>query len=156
VREARFIATSNVTGAPLDGAVHELFTIQGRSDATGCTLAQPDFATQIANGNIIFRIPTPLFGLGLVEKYSDATLQANLAANCVGKSALGIGGTLNTNGNDQTVTKFGWKAQNKSLLIFAGEAYNVEQGVTNELFTNERPVCRRVSSIPLRKTIRIS
>src|SRR5262249_10457863 len=38
---------------------------------------------------------------------------------------------------------FGWKAQNKSLLIFAGEAYNVEQGVTNELFPNERdPNCQ--------------
>src|SRR4029077_19611996 len=29
---------------------------------------------------------------------------------------------------------------NKSLVIFAGEAYNVEQGVSNELFTQERPL----------------
>ena len=36
------------------------------------------------------------------------------------------------------MTRFGWKAQNKSLLIFAGEAYNVEQGVSNELFPSER------------------
>src|SRR5262249_28876099 len=41
-------------------------------------------------------------------------------------------------GNDGTITRFGWKAQNKSLLIFSGEAYNVEQGVTNENFPNER------------------
>ena len=41
-------------------------------------------------------------------------------------------------GNDGTIARFGWKAQNKSLLVFSGEAYNVEQGVTNELFTNER------------------
>ena len=34
--------------------------------------------------------------------------------------------------------RFGWKAQNKSLEMFAGEAYNVEIGVTNELFPNER------------------
>jgi CxxC motif-containing protein (DUF1111 family) len=54
------------------------------------------------------------------------------------RSNLGIGGTFNRSGNDGTITKFGWKAQNKSLLIFAGEAYNVEQGVTNELFPNER------------------
>jgi hypothetical protein len=32
------------------------------------------------------------------------------------------------------VTRFGWKIQNKSLLMFAGEAYNVELGVTNFLF----------------------
>jgi len=29
--------------------------------------------------------------------------------------------------------------QNKSLEIFAAEAYNVEMGVTNELFQTERP-----------------
>ena len=54
------------------------------------------------------------------------------------KALLGISGRVNRNGNDGTITKFGWKAQNKSLLIFAGEAYNVESGVTNELFPNER------------------
>jgi CxxC motif-containing protein (DUF1111 family) len=65
-------------------------------------------------------------------------LSANLAANGTQKAARGVSGRLNTSGNDGTVTKFGWKAQNKSLMIFAGEAYNVEQGVSNEAFTNER------------------
>jgi CxxC motif-containing protein (DUF1111 family) len=46
--------------------------------------------------------------------------------------------TLNRSGNDGTITRFGWKAQNKSLTIFAGEAYNVEQGVTNLNFPDER------------------
>lgn len=138
VREARFLTNGFLIDSPLDGGVHGLFTIKGRSDAPGCTLAQPDFANNLLHLNVSFRIPTPLFGLGLVENTSDATLQANLAANRSTKSALGISGRLNTNGNDGTVTKFGWKAQNKSLLIFAGEAYNVEQGVSNENFTNER------------------
>ena len=139
VREARFISTAPTTnGAPLDGGVHGLYTIAGRSDATGCALAQTNFATQLTNNNVIFRIPTPIFGLGLVETTPDAALQANLAANQAQKSSLGIGGHLNTSGNDGTVTRFGWKAQNKSLMIFAGEAYNVEQGVSNDAFTNER------------------
>ena len=138
VREARFIATSSANNAPLDGGVHALYTIKGRSDAPGCNLAQPDFGAQLAAHNVIFRIPTPVFGLGLVENTPDATLQANLSANQSAKAALGIAGRLNTSGNDGTVTKFGWKAQNKSLTIFAGEAYNVEQGVSNEGFTNER------------------
>jgi CxxC motif-containing protein (DUF1111 family) len=137
VREARFLSTGSSNSA-LDGGVHGLYTIAGRTDAPGCTLAQPDFATQLANKNVIFRIPTPVFGLGLVENTPDATLQANLAANQAQKAAMGISGRLNTSGNDGSVTRFGWKAQNKSLLIFAGEAYNVEQGVTNELFPNER------------------
>jgi len=138
VREARFIAVSSSNNAPLDGGVHGLYTIQGRSDAVGCTIAQPSFAQQLANHNVIFRIPTPTFGLGLVENTPDSVLAANLAANARQKNSLGIGGMLNTSGNDGTVTRFGWKAQNKSLMIFAGEAYNVEQGVANEVFMNER------------------
>jgi CxxC motif-containing protein (DUF1111 family) len=49
-----------------------------------------------------------------------------------------ISGQVNKNGNDGTVSRFGWKAQNKSLLMFAGEAYNVEMGISNELFQTER------------------
>ncbi|HLW84233.1 MAG TPA: di-heme oxidoredictase family protein [Candidatus Sulfotelmatobacter sp.] len=135
VREARFIKTAS--GA-LDGGVHDLYTIAGRSDAVGCTLSQPDFPTALSANNVIFRVPTPLFGLGLVEATPDANLQANLDSTKSARAALKIGGVFNTSGNDGTITRFGWKAQNKSLAIFAGEAYNVEQGVSNELFPNER------------------
>ena len=138
VREARFVTLTGARGGPLDGGVHGLYTIAGRTDAPGCTLAQPDFTTAVSENNVIFRIPTPLFGLGLVENTPDATLVANLAANAAQKAALGIGGVFNTSGNDGTITRFGWKAQNKSLLMFSGEAYNVEMGVSNELFSNER------------------
>jgi CxxC motif-containing protein (DUF1111 family) len=137
VREVRYVNQTGQQGVK-DGGVHGLFTIQGRRDASGCQLAQPDFATQYANHNVIFRIPTPTFGLGLVENTPDSTLQANLTATQFAKSAMGISGRLNTSGNDGSVTRFGWKAQNKSLLIFAGEAYNVEQGVSSEIFPNER------------------
>jgi CxxC motif-containing protein (DUF1111 family) len=133
--ETRFVRNAN--GTP-DGGVHDLYTIQGRSDAPGCTLAQPDYATALAQNNVIFRIPTPLFGLGLVEATPDQALIDNLNATAKARASLGIGGSFNTTGNDGTITRFGWKAQNKSLLIFSGEAYNVEMGVANELFPNER------------------
>src|SRR5262249_14191225 len=58
--------------------------------------------------------------------------------------ALGISGHPNRSGNDGTITRFGWKAQNKSITMFAAEAYNVEMGITNELFptaTEEDPDC---------------
>jgi CxxC motif-containing protein (DUF1111 family) len=60
------------------------------------------------------------------------------------RAQLGIGGMPNRSGNDGTIARFGWKAQNKSLAIFAGEAYNVEMGVTNDVFptrTDETPAC---------------
>jgi len=142
VREARFVR--NRDGSP-DGGVHSLFVITGRSDAPGCNIAQPNFAAEVARNNVVFRIPTPLFGLGLVENISDGALEASLAANAQQKRALGISGRFNRNGNDGTIARFGWKAQNKSLLLFSGEAYNVEMGITNELFQNERdsdPACQ--------------
>jgi CxxC motif-containing protein (DUF1111 family) len=142
VREARFV--QNPDGTP-DGGVHDLFTIAGRTDAPGCVDAQPDFATALAQNNVIFRIPTPVFGAGLVEEISDPAILANAAAQANAKAHLGISGRPNRSGNDGSITRFGWKAQNKSLLIFSGEAYNVEQGVTNEAFPNERdttPSCQ--------------
>lgn len=148
VREARFIR--NPDGTP-DGGVHNVFTIAGRSDAPGCYLPQPDFATEQAKGNIIFRIPTPVFGAGLMEQIPDSAILANQAKDAPRKRSLGIrgrpnivlsGSTIsgqpNRNGNDGTLARFGWKAQNKSLLLFSGEAYNVEMGITNELFQTER------------------
>jgi CxxC motif-containing protein (DUF1111 family) len=121
-----------------DGSVHDLFTIAGRSDAPGCVYPQEDFARAQAEGNLALRIPTPVFGVGLIENISDATILAKLASTAAARAALGIGGIPNRSGNDYSITKLGWKAQNKSGLVFAGEAYNVEIGVTNEIFTNER------------------
>jgi CxxC motif-containing protein (DUF1111 family) len=135
VREARF--QFNPDGSR-DGGVHALFVITGHPDAAGCNIRQEDFERQVRNNNIAFRIPTPTFGTGLMEQITDSTLVSNLNANAAIKSSLGISGRLNRNGNDGTVTRFGWKAQNKSLIIFSGEAYNVEMGITNEAFQQER------------------
>jgi CxxC motif-containing protein (DUF1111 family) len=142
VREARVVR--NRDGSP-DGGVHALFVITGRADAAGCNIRQPDFAGELSRNNVVFRQPTPTFGLGLVESVTDRALEASLAANGDQKRALGISGRFNRSGNDGTIQRFGWKAQNKSLLMFAGEAYNVEIGVTNDLFPNERegdPTCQ--------------
>jgi CxxC motif-containing protein (DUF1111 family) len=141
VREARFpfavSASGSITNTP-DGGVHDVYTIAGRQDAPGCVMTQPNFEQMNKIGNLIFRIPTPTFGAGLIESIPDATILANMAANASLKQQLGISGHPNYSGNDGSITRFGWKAQNKSLEIFSGEAYNVEIGVTNELFPNER------------------
>jgi CxxC motif-containing protein (DUF1111 family) len=74
----------------------------------------------------------------LIENIDDSTLIENQTAQA--SNNLGISGTFNHNGNDGTISRFGWKAQNKSLLLFAGEAYNVEMGITNEIFGQDRPL----------------
>src|SRR5215471_5299619 len=138
IREARFKFANPPTNTIRDGGVHDLFTITGRSDAGGCTIAQPDFGAAATQNNLSLRIPTPTFGTGLIEAIPDAAILGNKGANATQKAALGISGHENREGNTGTVTRFGWKAQNKSLTIFSGEAYNVEQGVSNELFQQER------------------
>jgi CxxC motif-containing protein (DUF1111 family) len=150
VREARFKKSADGTA---DGEVHNIFVITGRADAVGCNIAQPDFLPagnpttgQGGNPNIIFRVPTPVFGAGLIESIPDSAILANMKSNASNKSAMGIhghanaflSGNVNRSANDGTISRFGWKAQNKSLLLFASEAYNVEMGVTNQLFTQER------------------
>ena len=155
IREARFKYKGDGTR---DGGVHALFVISGRVDSTGnasgCSIRQDDFAAHARANNLVFRVPTPVFGAGLIEQIPDGTITANQGANAASKSALGIrgrphrvplNGTTNVNGNDGTIARFGWKAQNKSLLLFSGEAYNVEMGISNELFQSERdetPSCQ--------------
>jgi CxxC motif-containing protein (DUF1111 family) len=163
VREARFVR--NRDGSP-DGGVHALFTITGRDGAGLCTMAQPDFATELAKGNVVFRIPTPIFGAGLIEQIPDSALLANQSQNTAAKLALGIRGRANfnvagrtitgqtnNNGNDGTIARFGWKAQNKSLLLFSGEAYNVEMGISNELFQTERDENRACQYAPVPNSV---
>jgi CxxC motif-containing protein (DUF1111 family) len=141
VREARFKffvdgAGNPITSAP-DGNVHALYTIAGRTDASTCTasvISQPNFANAAAKNNIIFRIPTPLFGSGLIENIDETELLAFLSTG----NALGISGTFNRSG-DATISRFGWKASVKSLEAFSGAAYNIEMGISNELAPQERP-----------------
>jgi CxxC motif-containing protein (DUF1111 family) len=140
-REARFPFNFNANGTANvnspNGGVEDIFTISGLTGAGACSLQQPSFAQAAAVNNLIFRTPTPVFGAGLMENIDESTLLANAAANA---GTFGTSGSFNRNGNDGTITRFGWKAQNKSLVIFAGEAYNVEQGVSNEVFPQERPL----------------
>ena len=144
IREVRF--KFNPDGSR-DGSVHQLWVVRGISnDPTigNCRIEQPDFEAEQAAGNVSFRIPLQLFGLGMIEAIQDREILRSHAATAVQRRSLGISGHPNRSGNDNTITRFGWKAQNKSITMFAAEAYNVEMGITNELFptaTEENPDC---------------
>src|SRR5215470_14873870 len=144
IREVRF--QYNPDGSR-DGSVHQLYVITGiTNDPTisGCSISQPNFATQQSSNNLSFRIPLQMFGLGLIDSIQDSEIMSSFNATASQRKALGIAGHPNRSANDNTITRFGWKAQNKSITMFAAEAYNVEMGVTNELFptaTEEDPNC---------------
>ena len=157
IREVRFARRPD--GRP-DGGVHQLFTVVGRSDVfppsqpgicTEAELPQPDFETEYRNGNLRFRIPLQLFGLGIIDGIQDREIMRRHQESTAVREQLGIGGIANRSGNNGTITRFGWKAQNKSIAIFAGEAYNVEMGITNDVFpqaTDETPACTVDKSEP--------
>jgi len=157
IREARFKRTP---GGNLDGGVHSLFVITGRDDASlpataknTCNIQQENFATQVQNGNVSLRIPTPVFGLGLLEQIADTTILSNLAANGTTKRQFGISGHVNHNVNDGRISRFGWKAQNQTGMIFSGEAYNVEMGITNEEFQVERDQTQACQLVPMPNSV---
>ena len=157
IREVRFARKPN--GTP-DGGVHQLFTVVGRSDifppgqpgsCTANDLPPTDFETQFKNGNVRFRIPLQLYGLGILDGIQDREILARHDATAAIRQELGIHGVPNRSGNDGTIARFGWKAQNKSITMFAAEAYNVEMGVTNDIFTqatDESPNCTANKSEP--------
>ena len=99
-----------------------------------CQTIIPAEATVIAT-----RIPTPVFGAGLVEAIPDATLEA--LADPLDLDRDGISGRAplvpdRTTG-ELRVGRFGWKSQHGSLMDFGAEAYRNELGITNDLFPRE-------------------
>jgi hypothetical protein len=150
IREVRFLHQVDNNGNFIrdaggalipDGGVHNLWTVRGtQGDPTipNCAITQPNFEMQVQQRNVAFRIPLQMTGLGLIDSIQDREILARQAATASQRASLGIAGRPNRSGNDGTITRFGWKAQNKSITMFAGEAYNVEMGITNELFPTAR------------------
>jgi CxxC motif-containing protein (DUF1111 family) len=99
-----------------------------------CQEVIPPEATIIAQ-----RLTTALFGAGLIEAIPDGTIQAQ--ADQQSRSGDGIHGRPNivfdVATNQSRVGRFGWKAQQATLLAFSGDAYLNEMGITNDLFPQE-------------------
>ena len=101
------------------------------------------------------RRPTALFGLGLVDAVPDSFLlalaeeQAHLSPQTAGRPNMGVDPAT----GHIRVGRFGWKAQEPTLLAFAGDAYVNELGVTTPLFPNEncpQGNCALLSANPAR------
>ncbi len=111
---------------PQGGSLIHLFATGPR-----CQPQVPRDATIVAR-----RIPTPLFGLGLVEAIPDETIAA-----LQDRPLDGVRGRVARIRDLETgafrAGRFGWKAQHASLLSFSADAYLNEMGITNDLLPNE-------------------
>ena len=83
------------------------------------------------------RITTPLFGAGLIEAIDDE----DIVQNARRRQPDGVNGRAamitDVASGKTRVGRFGWKAQQATLLAFAGDAYLNEMGITSRLFPTE-------------------
>ena len=79
-----------------------------------------------------FRVTTSTLGDGFVECISNTTLQNNVAAEPSGQRGTLTAVPVVEANNALRIGRFGWKAQQASLLSFAGDAYLNEMGITNK------------------------
>src|SRR5436190_9443690 len=79
-----------------------------------------------------FRVTTSTLGDGFVECVSNTTLQNNVNAEPSGQRGVLTNVPVTEAGNALRHGRFGWKAQQASLLSFAGDAYLNEMGITNK------------------------
>ena len=112
------------------GTLYQLFSTPPHR----CQVQMPPEANVIAR-----RAPTPLFGAGLVEAISDETILA--LEDPDDRDGNGIRGRaariFDVATRRERIGRFGWKAQQATLLAFAGDAYRNEMGITNDLFPDE-------------------
>jgi CxxC motif-containing protein (DUF1111 family) len=78
-----------------------------------------------------FRVTTSTLGDGFVEALANTTLENNVAAQPLAQRGTLTNVPVTEAGNALRHGRFGWKAQQASLLSFAGDAYLNEMGITN-------------------------
>jgi CxxC motif-containing protein (DUF1111 family) len=91
-----------------------------------------------AQANVVaLRLATPVFGAGLIEAIPDQ----DILMNAQRRQPDGIRGqasmVTDVVSGQTRVGRFGWKAQQATLLAFSADAYVNEMGVTSRFFPKE-------------------
>lgn len=126
----RFGRTTDGVFDPLESLGGSL--LQARSINPAVRETVPAVANTVAR-----RITTPLFGAGLIEAIPDNTITAGLLRpkprGITGKVSI----VTDVVSGQNRVGRFGWKAQQATLLAFSADAYRNEMGITNRFFPTE-------------------
>ena len=111
-------------------SLFHLFSIPSHA----CQPMIPAEATIVAR-----RVPIPLFGAGLVEAIPDETIVE--LEDPFDRNRDGVSGRaariIDPASGDRRIGRFGWKAQQATLLSFSADAYRNEMGITNDVFPRE-------------------
>lgn len=130
IRVTRFGRTTNGVFDALDALGGSL--LQQNSIDPAIVEVVPGEANTVAR-----RQSTPLYGMGLVEAIPDEAILAGAER----QRALGLNGVphlvVDVADGRVRVGRFGWKAQQATVVAFSADAYLNEMGITNRLFPTE-------------------
>src|SRR4029079_14312667 len=128
------------------GSLRHLVGIGGFNPSPGVN-CQSGTDANPAPGATIFagRGTTPTFGLGLVERIPDGTIQGIAAAQPASIRGVAVTNQIHLSDGQFTrgqthVSRFGWKNVPASLADFAGDAYLNEMGITTTRCARESVV----------------
>jgi len=124
------------------GQLFDLFSVTSlpgnqRHLVPNCTLPKTGEPIPSDANVVAKRRTTALFGLGLVDATPDSTFIALAAAEPPAFRGR-VNMVFNIAAGQNTVGKFGWKAQVPTLHQFSGDAYLNEMGITNPEFSVEQ------------------
>jgi CxxC motif-containing protein (DUF1111 family) len=124
-QEMEFRAGHLVNGAFVDAPGGQLIHARGTDS---------DVVEHISTAETVkaFRVTTSTLGDGFVECIGNTTLENNVAAQPSGQRGVLTSVPVTEANNTLRHGRFGWKAQQASLLSFAGDAYLNEMGITNK------------------------
>ena len=123
------------------GSLRQLFTVGSFTGLNGQACNVPlEVEPSTATVHNVGRLTTPLFGAGLMDTVSDATIQANANAQPTSvRGTISRVKVLLPNPDDPSQVlngtrtgKFGWKAGVASLVQFSADAYVNEMGITTQ------------------------
>jgi CxxC motif-containing protein (DUF1111 family) len=123
-QQMEFRAGHLVNGAFVDAPGGQLIHARGTDS---------DIVEHISTAETVkaFRVVTSTLGDGFVEAVANQTLENNVAAQPAGQRGTLTNVPVTEANNALRHGRFGWKAQQASLLSFAGDAYLNEMGITN-------------------------
>jgi CxxC motif-containing protein (DUF1111 family) len=125
------IQWQETTGSYPDGQTYTLRSPSAKLSQLDGSAFPSDILTSL-------RIPSPVFGLGLLEAVPEELIRQQ--ADPEDGDRDGISGRVNLVWDEEqqkeVLGRFGWKANNPNLLQQSASAYVNDMGVTNPLFPN--------------------
>jgi CxxC motif-containing protein (DUF1111 family) len=120
-------------GQLVNGVFNQLTGESGTLLHQSCIIPSVQMSIPLDANVVAQRKSTPLFGLGLIETIPDREIIANVHKPAVDGITGAPAMIVDAASGATRVGRFGWKAQQATLLTFSGDAYLNEVGITSRI-----------------------